>query len=87
MDWFDETLHDGIRQSLSVDRLLHREQTGQHELLIFENRLFGRVLTLDGAIQTDRSRRIYLSRDARPSGDPGAQGVTRGRCRRPASTS
>lgn len=50
--WFDETLHDGIRQSLTVDRLLHREHTGLQDLTIFENRLFGRVLALDGAIQT-----------------------------------
>ncbi len=52
MAWFDETLHDGIRQSLTVDRLLHREHTGLQNLTIFENRLFGRVLALDGAIQT-----------------------------------
>ncbi len=68
MDWFDETLHDGIRQSLSVDRLLHREQTGQHELLIFENRLFGRVLTLDGAIQTtEADEYIYHEMLAHPA--------------------
>ena len=68
MDWFDETLHDGIRQSLTVDRLLHREQTGQHELLIFENRLFGRVLTLDGAIQTtEADEYVYHEMLAHPA--------------------
>jgi len=52
MDWFDETLHGGIRQSLTIDTLLHREQTDHQDLIIFENRLFGRVLALDGVIQT-----------------------------------
>ena len=68
MDWFDETLHDGIRQSLTVDRLLHREHTGRQELTIFENRLFGRVLTLDGAIQTtEADEYVYHEMLAHPA--------------------
>ena len=68
MDWFDETLHDGIRQSLTVDRLLHREHTGLHDLAIFENRLFGRVLALDGAVQTtEADEYIYHEMLAHPA--------------------
>ncbi len=68
MDWFDETLHDGIRQSLSMDRLLHREHTGLHDLCIFENRLFGRVLALDGAIQTaEADEYVYHEMLAHPA--------------------
>ncbi|MYJ73500.1 MAG: polyamine aminopropyltransferase [Rhodospirillaceae bacterium] len=84
MDWFDETLHDGIRQSLTVDRLLHREHTGLHDLAIFENRLFGRVLALDGAIQTtEADEYVYhemlahpaiLARKAALFGGPGGSG-------------
>ncbi len=84
MDWFDETLHDGIRQSLTVDRLLHREHTGHHDLTIFENRLFGRVLALDGAIQTtEADEYVYhemlahpaiLARKAALFSDPGGSG-------------
>ena len=84
MDWFDETLHDGIRQSLTVDRLLHREHTGLHDLAIFENRLFGRVLALDGAIQTtEADEYVYhemlahpaiLARKAALFSDPGGSG-------------
>ncbi len=84
MDWFDETLHDGIRQSLTVDRVLHREHTGLHDLAIFENRLFGRVLALDGAIQTtEADEYVYhemlahpaiLARKAALFSDPGGSG-------------
>lgn len=52
MEWFDETLHGGIRQSLTMDRVLHREKTEHQDLVIFENSLFGRILALDGVIQT-----------------------------------
>lgn len=50
--WLDETLHPGIRQSLRADRILHREQTGHQDLVIFENPDFGRVMMLDGVVQT-----------------------------------
>ncbi len=49
--WIDETLHDGTRFSLEVARLLHEEKTAHHHLALFENRVFGRVLVLDGAVQ------------------------------------
>jgi spermidine synthase len=35
-----------------MDRVLFREKTDLQDLVIFENRIFGRVLALDGVIQT-----------------------------------
>ena len=51
-EWFDETLHPEIGQRLSMDRVLFREKTGLQDLVIFENPRFGRVLALDGVVQT-----------------------------------
>ena len=48
----DETLHAGIRQSLRADRILHQEKTEHQSIVIFENPDFGRVLMLDGVVQT-----------------------------------
>jgi len=50
--WYDETLHDSVRQGLRIERVLHREKTAHQDLIIFENQRFGRVLALDGVIQT-----------------------------------
>lgn len=50
--WFSETLHPTFRQSLRIDRTVHREHTGFQDLTIFESGPFGRVLTLDGVVQT-----------------------------------
>ncbi|MEK9595753.1 MAG: polyamine aminopropyltransferase [Rhodospirillaceae bacterium] len=49
---FSETLHNGYGQLLSVDRLIYRQKTDHQDLIIFENQVFGRVLTLDGVVQT-----------------------------------
>jgi spermidine synthase len=51
-EWFAETLHEHYRQQFRVSRVVHRERTGLQEVLIFENPMFGRVLALDGVIQT-----------------------------------
>lgn len=51
-DWFKETLHAEISQNLRIDRVLFRDQTRFQDLIIFENARFGRVLALDGAVQT-----------------------------------
>ena len=52
MDWFEETLHQGWRQAIRVERVLFREQTGHQDLVIFDSRDWGRVLALDGVVQT-----------------------------------
>src|SRR3546814_21188759 len=51
-EWFTETLHPWLGQCLRVDRVLFRDKTEHQDLLIFENERFGRVLTLDGVVQT-----------------------------------
>ena len=51
-EWFTETLYTDYQQRLRVSKILHRERTGYQDLLIFENPCFGRVLALDGIVQT-----------------------------------
>ena len=51
-EWFTETLYTDYRQSLRISKILHRERTAYQDLLIFENPYFGRVLALDGIVQT-----------------------------------
>lgn len=58
--WFSETLTPGMRLSLEASRVLRHERTGEHELALIENDVFGRVLLLDGAVQvTSRDEFIY----------------------------
>ncbi len=52
MEWFQETLHPAIRQTLKVDEVLHRDKTSLQDLVIFRNPTFGRVMALDGIVQT-----------------------------------
>ena len=52
MDWFEETLHAGWRQGIRVKELLHRDRTEHQDLVIFESWDWGRVLALDGVVQT-----------------------------------
>lgn len=50
-DWVEETLYPGFRVRLKADRILFDSQTEHQHLVIFENDLFGRVMSLDGVIQ------------------------------------
>ena len=60
MKTFKEKLYEHHSQILTVDAELHRRRTQFQEVLIFENRLFGRVLVLDGIVQlTERDNHIY----------------------------
>jgi spermidine synthase len=52
MDWFEETLHANWRQRVRVKEVLHRERTDLQDLVIFESHDWGRVLALDGVVQT-----------------------------------
>lgn len=57
---WQETLHDGFGQYFKVDKELYREKTGHQDLMIFENSEFGRVMALDGVVQTtERDEFIY----------------------------
>ena len=51
-EWLNEILHPELGQHIRIDRVLLRKTTDLQELLIFENAILGRVLVLDGVIQT-----------------------------------
>ncbi len=55
--WFEESLYaeddaKGYAQQFRVTREVYREKTEFQDLVIFDNPAFGRVLALDGVIQT-----------------------------------
>ncbi len=50
--WTVETLHDNYAQALREDRVFYDSETDHQRLRVFENGRFGRVLTLDGVVQT-----------------------------------
>jgi spermidine synthase len=52
MEWFEERLHENWRQAFRVKEVLHRERTDLQDLVIFESHDWGRVLALDGVVQT-----------------------------------
>ena len=57
---FIETLHPDYCQLFTVDKVLYRKTTEHQNLVIFENAIFGRVLALDGVIQTtERDDHVY----------------------------
>ncbi|WP_029010774.1 polyamine aminopropyltransferase [Azospirillum halopraeferens] len=58
--WFTESLHRDVAQALRMGRVLHRDTTGHQDLVIFENDTLGRVMALDGVIQTtERDEFVY----------------------------
>ena len=60
MDWFEEAYHPHWRQRLEVERVVVHRHTGVQDVLIFENPTLGRVLVLDGIVQTsERDEFIY----------------------------
>jgi spermidine synthase len=57
---FQEKLYEHYAQTFSIDAILHQGRTEFQEVMIFENRIFGKVLALDGVIQlTERDNHIY----------------------------
>ena len=57
---FSEKLYDGYAQQLRIDKLYLEQRTEHQHLLIFENAAFGRVMTLDGIVQTtEKDEFIY----------------------------
>ncbi len=50
--WFDEVLHDGVGQRLKVDEVLFEGKTEFQDIQILRNRRFGKIMTLDGVVQT-----------------------------------
>ena len=52
MRHWEETLYDAYGQRFRVDDVLFESETGHQHLMIFENARFGRVMALDGVVQT-----------------------------------
>ncbi len=52
MNNYAETLYDSYGQEFRIDKLYFENKTDHQHLIIFENALFGRVMALDGIIQT-----------------------------------
>ncbi len=50
--WVEETLHADLHVKLKADKVLYDSQTAHQRLEIFENATFGRVMALDGVLQT-----------------------------------
>jgi len=60
MPKFMETLYDAYGQAFRIDERLHEVKTDYQHLIIFQNALYGRVMVLDGVIQTtERDEFIY----------------------------
>jgi len=58
--WYQETLYPEWGQTFSVDKMIHREKSDFWDLSIFENSFYGRVLAIDGIIQTtERDEPVY----------------------------
>ncbi|MQL48918.1 polyamine aminopropyltransferase [Photorhabdus khanii] len=57
--WY-ETLHANFGQYFSVDKVLYHDKTEHQDLIIFENAELGRIMALDGTVQTtERDEFIY----------------------------
>ena len=54
--WIAETLFDdlGFRMTFEVDKVLYELQTEHQHLVLFEQRFFGKMLMLDGAMQISK---------------------------------
>lgn len=58
--WITEALHGSFRSSYRADRVLFDTETGQQRLVLVDNPIFGRMLSLDGVTQvTQRDEFIY----------------------------
>jgi spermidine synthase len=53
-EWMEEVdvVYGAWRLQLKMDEVLARRRGAHHDILLFENNLFGRVLALDGVVQT-----------------------------------
>ena len=60
MRWFQERLYDHHAQVLSIEEVLHEGRTKFQDVTIFRNKVFGKVMALDGVVQlTERDNHIY----------------------------
>jgi len=57
---FEETLYDAYRQVFSIEEIYYESKSEHQHIIIFHNSKFGRVMALDGVIQTtERDEFIY----------------------------
>ena len=57
---FVETLYDAYGQEFEIDEVYFEHKTDHQHLMIFHNPVFGRVMVLDGVVQTtERDEFIY----------------------------
>jgi spermidine synthase len=57
---FTETMPEGYGQQFRIDELLYEAKTDHQHLMIFQNVVFGRVMVLDGIVQTtEKDEFIY----------------------------
>lgn len=57
---FEETLYDAYTQVFSVEDVYYEHKTEHQHIIIFHNSKFGRIMALDGIIQTtERDEFIY----------------------------
>lgn len=60
MPKFAETLYDAYGQEFRIDEMLFEVKTDHQHVIIFHNATFGRVLVLDGVVQTtEKDEFIY----------------------------
>lgn len=52
MSQFEETLYDAVSQNFRIDKVYFEHKTEHQHLMIFHNAQLGRVMTLDGVVQT-----------------------------------
>ena len=58
--FWSETLYDAYGQTFSVDKIYFESKTEHQHLMIFHNAIFGRVMVLDGIVQTtEKDEFIY----------------------------
>ena len=59
-EWYEEDYHPHWRQRFEVERYIYRGRTQYQDAIVFESALLGRVLVLDGFVQTsERDEFIY----------------------------
>ena len=51
-NWFSEKLYSDFKQAFKSTKILFQGRTNFQDIVVFENNKFGRVLALDGVIQT-----------------------------------
>jgi spermidine synthase len=59
MDTFSETLYPHWGQKFTVSRIILQEKNDVQDLVLFENEEFGKVLALDGIIQTTEKDEFF----------------------------